>query len=235
MRCVASRRPRFSVTSWPGDFLATRLERAESATDGISAWASLLHTGDFMVEASRNRITTIPAGIDLAGKTHRPRPHLSPQDVEITWLSESLHIPEVAQIERKAFGPLAWNRDEIRSAIHVRDFIPLIATFSGCLAGWLIHSIEYGRIRVVRVAVTPELQGLGIGSLLLDRAAGKLRKESPELWVSVPEQNLAAQIWLRGYGMTCMDTIRHLNGDVNYLFIKSIPLPRNGSSGVAVG
>lgn len=191
-----------------------------------------------MVEASRNRIasvSSIPAGVNLSGNSRRPRPHVSSQDVEITWLSESLHVPEVAQIERKAFGSLAWSQDDIRSAIHVRDFIPLVATFGGCIAGWLIHSIEYGRIRVVRVAVAPELQGLGIGSLLLDRAAGKLRKESPELWVSVPQENLGAQVWLRGYGMTCMDTLKYPNGDINYLFVKSIPRPRSNSSGVPVG
>lgn len=56
------------------------------------------------------------------------------------------------------------------------------------------------RIDVERVAVAEYWRRQRIGTSLLDHIAGKLTVLRPTLWLSVPEDNLPALLWLRAYG-----------------------------------
>ena len=105
-----------------------------------------------------------------------------------------------------------------------RDRAASAARYAGELVGYAIYHLE-GRgvdsiIRVSRLAVAENVRRCGIGGILLDNLLSRLTLARPTLVFSVRESNTVAQLWLRQYGLTCVeiDKGRYADGEDGYVF-----------------
>lgn len=89
----------------------------------------------------------------------KPKPELRPMDER--------DISRVAAIERHAY-PFPWSATIFRDCLRV-GYSCWVAEVDGELAGYAILSVAGGESHILNLCVSPEWQGMGIGSSLLTR------------------------------------------------------------------
>lgn len=99
-----------------------------------------------------------------------------------------------------------WPRAAYEAALQpgaVPERLCLVAVCDGALAGFLIAAVIAGQAEIESVAVAPERQRRGIGTMLLSAAVPPLRGSGvAEIFLEVRACNLAAQALYRAVGFT---------------------------------
>lgn len=103
---------------------------------------------------------------------------------------------------RAGHGPLA---SLVPAALKQEGLLVVVATYDSATTGLLAYRPRRGYLEVVRVAVLPERQRQGVGAALLRRVFGFLKgMDRDRLVANVPDDNLAAQLWLKACGFVAL-------------------------------
>jgi ribosomal-protein-alanine N-acetyltransferase len=124
----------------------------------------------------------------------------------IRWMVRK-DMDQVVQIERLCFGQHAWTTEDFFDALRNRRVISHVATLAGesdRVIGYAIKLLRPKRIELWNIAVHPEWQRSGIGTLLLHHVARGVGDHGrTELTAQVRDGNLPGQLFLKHNGLVC--------------------------------
>jgi|GEM_PF-7031814 len=121
----------------------------------------------------------------VTSHTHAPR---TLPECHIRWMIHR-DFKEVLDIEDKSFEQ-SWDEERLNLELRSRSTVGLVAEVREHIAGYLLYSLSPGFIHVPRYAVHPRMREQGIGSILLNKVAGKLDVyRRCRLLLTAPESN----------------------------------------------
>lgn len=121
--------------------------------------------------------------------------------------------PEVLDIEQRSFDQ-PWSDDDFTRALRQRNIIGLVAEVDEAIAGYVIYELGKRRLHILNLAVAPWMRRLKVGSALIDKLYGKLRKDGRHvLSLEVRESNLSAQLFFREMGFKAKTVLRNVYAD----------------------
>ncbi len=144
-----------------------------------------------------------------------------------------LDLPRVVDISRNVPG-LKWDEEEFLQSLRGVDTVGNVAEVGEEVVGYLIYKLRRGprddeaeaedgprrladlmrpaeralRIAVLNMAVAPEWQRHGIGRSMLAKLERKIQCEGGSISLTVPERNLAMQLFLRRAGYRAVRVLR---------------------------
>src|SRR5690554_2820165 len=98
-------------------------------------------------------------------------------------------IRNVDSIEQRCF-PNPWDREIFQRMLNNRSDYTCIVASNGCLMGYAIFRNHTHFIRIVRVAVLPEVRRMGIGSALVEYGLSRLDDVCWRLRATVFERDM---------------------------------------------
>ena len=126
------------------------------------------------------------------------------QNLTVRWMIRS-DTRDVLDIDADRYGADAMNEKELVYLLQQRNAIGMVIEDedSAEIVGYMIYMLEKKSLRLVRIAV--KYQREGIGRKLIERLKTKVRNDAKRgrlVWV-VPEYNLSAQLFARSMGFRC--------------------------------
>ena len=144
----------------------------------------------------------------------------------IRWLIRR-DMREILEIEKRSFDH-PWTEEEFLCCLRQRNCIGMVYESSRYdIHGYMIYELHKDRLKILNLAVAPEVRRTGIGRAMVTRLIDKLsqqRRTSIECEVS--ERNLPAQLFLQAAGFRAEEILRthyDLWLDGAYLFRFTIP------------
>ena len=133
-------------------------------------------------------------------------------------------LDTLAKIDGECFGPNAWAADDLLSLLRIPEIFCGVVEIDKQVVAYAIYAIDKDCLWLTRIAVRPTMQRLGIGSAIVDRIKSKLgNQKRTQIGVTVPEDNVAMQLFLREQGFVATSTIRTLiKGRDAYMFLYDI-------------
>ena len=152
---------------------------------------------------------------------------------QIRWLIRR-DMDEVLEIERRSYQ-FPWDEEEFLTCLRQRNCIGTVYESSGSLIhGFMIHELHKSTLRVLNIAVAPEVRGAGVGRAMIQRLIDKLDQQKRVfIDAEVRETNVKAQLFLSGAGFRAVTTLRKHYDETDedaILFRYTLP----GSTRVAV-
>lgn len=138
-------------------------------------------------------------------------------------------LQTVLDIDRDSFWE-PWGEDAFLEKLRQRNCIGMVAVQgekkNEKIVGFMVYELWKEKLVLLRLAVHPEHRRQGVGRAMLDRLVAKLSlQRRHEAWFEVPEENLAAQLWLRACGWRCQATVESAACEGNfYWFAKGVEL-----------
>lgn len=106
-------------------------------------------------------------------------------------------MDEVLAIDRQNFQN-PWSEDDFCAALRQRNCIGQVVELDQRIVGYVIYDIQESAFSIIKMAVDPNLQRLGIGSKILQRMKHKLSQERrSSLIIEVGASDEAGQAFLR--------------------------------------
>lgn len=118
--------------------------------------------------------------------------------VHIRWLIRR-DIPEILTIDVASFGQ-PWTEDEFLKLLRERNIIGMVAERGEKIVGFMIYELKPRGINVLRFAVQREMRRQGVGVQMVLKLLRKLSGRRSLVGITVRENNMAAQLWLRACG-----------------------------------
>lgn len=131
---------------------------------------------------------------------------------QIRWII-SRDLREVVEIEKRSF-PNPWSAKDFTACLkHNNSIGTVVETTSGSICGYMLYSLHAGYVRLINMAVAPEVRRTGIGSLMLERLKAKLNQEYRNMIVTdVSERSVEAQLLFRSQGFLAAKYMRTAYG-----------------------
>jgi ribosomal-protein-alanine N-acetyltransferase len=126
--------------------------------------------------------------------------------VHIRWLIRR-DLPQVLEIE-SGVPRGAWSEGKIIKSMHKRHHIGLVAEHGESIVGYAVYALFPQAIKVLRLAVAPEMRRARVGTQLIEKLAGKLSTQRRKLYLSVPESNLPLLLFLNARGFRATKVLR---------------------------
>lgn len=92
---------------------------------------------------------------------------------DVRWMIRA-DIPEVLEIERKAFGDESWGESTVIEHLRTRNCIAMVATINQTIVGYMFYTLNKHHLVLFRLAVDPDCQRRGYGRVLMERLQSKL-------------------------------------------------------------
>ena len=128
-------------------------------------------------------------------------------DVTIRWLVRS-DLPTVLDIETRLWDR-PWDENDFLAALAQRSCIGVVAESGERVLGFLVYLLHKNSYQIVNMAVDPQVWRRGIGSRLVDRLINRLSlTRRNEVWLTVRETNVPAQLFLSACGFQATEVIR---------------------------
>lgn len=151
---------------------------------------------------------------------------------QIRWLIRR-DMPEVMEIENRCFE-FPFTEQEILKLMAMRNCIGVVYESNGVIYGFMIYELHKSMLRLIDIAVAPEVHGTGVGSAMIKRLVDKLSQQRRNaIECEIRESNLKAQKFFSGRGFKAVQVLRRHYEETTedaYLFRYSLP----GQLGVAV-
>ncbi len=97
--------------------------------------------------------------------------------------------------------PCPWSRGHFLDSLAAGHWARCLVTPQGALHGYLVAMPGFEEWHLLNVTVSPEVQGRGLGRLLLDQLRDHARATSaPIVWLEVRPSNVRAQRLYEQYG-----------------------------------
>lgn len=117
-------------------------------------------------------------------------------------------------------------QDQILKWLNERHTIGMVATLEcGTIVGVFIYELQRTKIHLLKLAVDPDLQRMGIGRQILAKLKGKLSGRRTKLTLDCRESNLEAQKFYRSCGLKAIGIRRehYSDGEDAYAFEYRLP------------
>ena len=141
------------------------------------------------------------------------------RNIHFDWIREN-NIAEIVEIESHSFP--SWTEQQLREVLSHPHCVGMVGYLEGIPRGFMVYELYKHRLDVITLAVHIEHRCQGLGTALINKLKSKLSYEGrPEIVLTICERNVNAQLWLRGQGFVCVDTIpKYYNSrsDDAYLF-----------------
>jgi len=127
----------------------------------------------------------------------------------IRWLIRR-DMPEVMEIENRSFA-FPWSEEEFLVVLRERNCIGTVYESSqGYIHGFMIYELHKDTLRVLNLAVAPEVCGTGVGRAMVQRLIDKLSDQRRRfIEAEVRETNLKAQLFFSAAGFRAVKTLRN--------------------------
>jgi ribosomal-protein-alanine N-acetyltransferase len=110
-------------------------------------------------------------------------------------------LPDVARVDRGAFAPLWRHSQETLAVARARSPVCRVAVTGGAIVGYALSTLSPYGGHLARLAVDPECQSRGIGSLLTqDTLAELARRDVDRVTVNTQADNIRSQELYRRLG-----------------------------------
>ena len=124
-------------------------------------------------------------------------------------LAGKRHMESVLEIENRSFN-VPWDEPKFLQYVQKRNHIfKVVESRRGLVYGFIIYELAEGKIRIVNLAVAPEVRRTGIGSMIVeelkDRASPNKR---PIIEVYLLERNIQAQLFFSSLGFRAVSQKR---------------------------
>lgn len=149
-----------------------------------------------------------------------PEPEVDPWEIETPVVRENMRwmirrdMPEILQIEGLCFRKPLSEHDFLqilRSKNAIGMVLPTEGPASphhGIILGYILYRLERGHIEIVNLAVHPEWQRSGIGTIIIDRMKQKVDQQRRSgLRVCVQEYLVEAQLFFKAQGFEYRKTM----------------------------
>lgn len=127
----------------------------------------------------------------------------------------------VMEIDRRSFFPDQWDEEEFITTLRNRNCIGTVldpCNIEDDLYGFMIYELHKDRLKILRMAVHPELRRTGCGAQMIQRLKDKLDQQRRyAIDIEVDERNLSCQLFLRAMGFKATGTIRKYHGCEEYV------------------
>ena len=164
-------------------------------------------------------------GIQMARlkKTEPERPS------QVRWLIRR-DMPEVMEIENRSFE-FPWVEEDFLCVLRQRNAIGTVyESPNGLIHGFMLYELHAKTLRVVNLAVAPEVRRTGVGRTMVQRLIDKLDQQKRTfIEAEVRETNLNAQVFLASAGFRAVRVLRRHYEDTDedaILFRYSLPAER---------
>lgn len=138
---------------------------------------------------------------------------------QLRWLIRR-DMDRVMEIERRSFLD-QWAEEEFITALRNRNCIGTVldpCNIEDDLYGFMIYELHKDRLKILRMAVHPELRRTGCGHQMVQRLKDKLDQQRRyAIDIEVDERNLGCQLFLREMGFKATGTIRKYHGCHDYV------------------
>ncbi len=144
----------------------------------------------------------------------------------IRWLIRR-DMDEVLEIARRSFS-IPWTEEEFLVCLRQRNCIGTVYESSqGYIHGFMIYELHKSTLRLLNLAVAPEVRQTGVGRSMVQRLIDKLSQQKRRfVEAEVRETNLKAQLFFSGAGFRAVQVLRRHYDETNedaYLFRYSLP------------
>lgn len=147
---------------------------------------------------------------------------------QIRWLIRR-DMPEVMEIEKRSYE-FPWTEEEFLTCLRQRNCIGTVYESSGgFIHGFMIYELHARTLRVLNLAVAPEVRGTGVGGAMIQRLIDKLDQQKRTfIEMEIRERNLQAQLFASRSGFRAVRTLRRHYEETNedaILFRYSLQAP----------
>ncbi len=130
------------------------------------------------------------------------------QQAQIRWLIRR-DMDEVLAIERSSFE-FPWTEEEFLCCLRQRNCIGTVAELDHEIVGFMIYELHQSMLRILNVAVSPNLRRQGVGTQMVQRLVDKLSQQRRrEIVLEVRETNLDAQLFFANGGFRALSVLRN--------------------------
>lgn len=145
----------------------------------------------------------------------------------VRWLKRS-DMPRVFEIEKLSFE-FTWTEEEFLACLRQRNCISVVyESAHGLVQGFMIYELHKDMLRILVLAVAPEVRRTGVGSAMIHGLIDKLGQQRRHtIEAEVRETNLPAQKFLAQAGFRAVKTLRLHYEETKedaYLFRYSLPV-----------
>lgn len=118
-------------------------------------------------------------------------------------------MPEVMEIENRSFA-FPWSEEEFLVVLRERNCIGTVyESAQGYIHGFMIYELHKDTLRVLNLAVAPEVRKTGVGRAMAQRLIDKLSDQKRRfIEAKVRETNLKAQLFFSAAGFRAVKTLR---------------------------
>ena len=146
---------------------------------------------------------------------------------QIRWLIRR-DMDEVLEIENRSFE-FPWTESDFLAVLRERNCIGTVyESPNGLIHGFMIYELHKDTLRILNLAVAPEVRRTGVGRAMVKRLIDKLSQQRRHIIeVEVRETNVVAQSFLAGAGFRAVKVLRRHYDDTNedaYLFRYTLPV-----------
>jgi ribosomal-protein-alanine N-acetyltransferase len=132
--------------------------------------------------------------------------------VHVRWMIRR-DMAEVLEIEQEAFE-FPWSEEDFTRCLRQRNCIGMVAEMAESVVAFMIYELHRSRLHVINFAVRRSHRRLGVGSLLMNRLAGKLSPDRRDrILLEVRERNLPAQLFFRSLGYRAISVLKDFYQD----------------------
>ena len=127
---------------------------------------------------------------------------------QIRWLIRR-DMDEVLEIEKRSFQ-FPWTEEEFLVCLRQRNCIGTVYESSqGYIHGFMLYELHQSTLRLLNLAVAPEVRGTGVGRAMVQRLVDKLSDQKRRfVEAEVRETNLKAQLFFSAAGFRAVKTLR---------------------------
>jgi [ribosomal protein S18]-alanine N-acetyltransferase len=148
---------------------------------------------------------------------------------QIRWLIRR-DMPEVMEIENRSYE-FPWTEEEFLTCLRQRNCIGTVYESGSLILGFMIYELYARTLRVLNLAVAPEVRGTGVGAAMIQRLIDKLDQQKRTfIEMEIRERNLKAQLFASRSGFRAVRTLRRHYEETNedaILFRYSLQTPAN--------
>ena len=145
---------------------------------------------------------------------------------QMRWLIRR-DMPEVMEIENRSYE-FPWTEEEFLACLRQKNCIGTVYESSqGYIDGFMVYELHKFTLRLLNLAVAPEVRQTGVGRSMVQRLIDKLSQQKRRfIEAEVRETNLKAQLFFSGAGFKAVQVLRRHYDETNedaYLFRYSLP------------
>jgi len=118
----------------------------------------------------------------------------------VRWLIRR-DMPEVMEIENRSFE-FPWAEEDFLIALRQRNVIGVVyESHNDLIHGFMLYELHENRLRVLNLAVAPEVRRTGVGRAIVQRLLDRLEPQKRTcIEAAVRETNVDAQMFLSTFG-----------------------------------